>query len=449
MGTKKRFLRKGNNMSDETNSDKNVEIWKIKKLIKSLQAARGNGTSMISLIIPPGDQISRVSKMLADEYGTASNIKSRVNRLSVLGAITSVQHRLKLYTKVPPNGLVVYCGTIVTEEGKEKKVNIDFEPFKPINTSLYLCDNKFHTEALTALLADDNRFGFIVMDGNGALFGTLQGNTREVLHKFTVDLPKKHGRGGQSALRFARLRMEKRHNYVRKVAETAVTLFISNDKPNISGLILAGSADFKTELSQSDMFDPRLQAKVIKLVDVSYGGENGFNQAIELAAESLANVKFIQEKKLINSYFDQISQDTGKYCFGVDDTLRALEMGAVEILICWENLDVQRIVLKNHGTGEEKILHLTSEQEKDKTHFVDKETGVELELVENTPFLEWLANNYKNFGATLEIITDRSQEGSQFVKGFGGIGGILRYKVDFQSMQFDQFDDEEFDLDDY
>lgn len=54
---------------------------------------------MISLIIPPKDQISRVSKMLADEYGTASNIKSRVNRLSVLGAITSVQQRLKLYTK--------------------------------------------------------------------------------------------------------------------------------------------------------------------------------------------------------------------------------------------------------------------------------------------------------------------------------------------------------------
>lgn len=46
-------------------------------------------------------------------------------------------------------------------------------------------------------------------------------------------------------------------------------------------------------------FFQRLQAKVIKLVDVSYGGENGFNQAIELAAESLQNVKFIQEKKLI------------------------------------------------------------------------------------------------------------------------------------------------------
>jgi len=439
------------NGQDETSADRNVEIWKIKKLIKSLEAARGNGTSMISLIIPPRDQIARVNKMLADEFGTASNIKSRVNRLSVLGAITSVQQRLKLYNKVPPNGLVIYCGTIITEEGKEKKVNIDFEPFRPINTSLYLCDNKFHTEALTALLADDNKFGFIVMDGNGALFGTLSGNTREVLHKFTVDLPKKHGRGGQSALRFARLRMEKRHNYVRKVAEVAVTLFISQDKPNCAGLVLAGSADFKTELSQSDMFDPRLQAKIIKIVDVSYGGENGFNQAIELASDSLANVKFIQEKKLIGRYFDEISQDTGKYCFGVDDTLKAMEMGAVDILIVWENLDIQRFVLKNHSTDEEKILHLRPDQEKDKTYFTDKETGVELELIEQMPLLEWFANNYKNFGATLEIITDKSQEGAQFVKGFGGIGGILRYQVDFQALDpmlnADLYED--FDLDDY
>ncbi|CAF4724461.1 unnamed protein product [Rotaria sp. Silwood2] len=83
----------------QESSDKNVEIWKIKKLIKSLEAARGNGTSMISLIIPPRDQVPRIAKMLADEYGTASNIKSRVNRLSVLSAITSVQARLKLYNK--------------------------------------------------------------------------------------------------------------------------------------------------------------------------------------------------------------------------------------------------------------------------------------------------------------------------------------------------------------
>lgn len=45
-------------------------------------------------------------------------------------------------------------------------------------------------------------------------------------------------------------------HFLIQVAETAVQLFISNDKPNIAGLVLAGSADFKTELSQSDMFDP-------------------------------------------------------------------------------------------------------------------------------------------------------------------------------------------------
>ena len=38
------------------------------------------------------------------------------------------------------------------------------------------------------------------------------------------------------------------------------------------------------------------------------------------------------------------------------------------------------------------------EQEKDKTHFTDKETGVELELVDSMPLLEWFANNYKKFG---------------------------------------------------
>jgi peptide chain release factor subunit 1 len=246
--------------------DRNIEMWKVKKLIKSLTLARGNGTSMISLIVPPKDQISRVNKMLGDEYGTASNIKSRVNRLSVLSAITSTQQRLKLYSKVPPNGLVLYCGSILTEEGKEKKVNIDFEPFKPINTSLYLCDNKFHTDALGELLNQDETFGFIVMDGNGCLFGTVSGSNRVVLHKFTVDLPKKHGRGGQSALRFARLRLEKRHNYVRKVAETATQMFVPNGmKPNISGLVLAGSADFKSELNGSDLFDQRLAKIVIKV----------------------------------------------------------------------------------------------------------------------------------------------------------------------------------------
>lgn len=56
----------------------------------------------------------------------------------------------------------------------------------------------------------------------------------------------------------------------------------------------------------------------------------------------LSNVKFVQEKRLISRFFDEISQDTGKFVFSVKDTLACLEMGAVEVLIVWENLDCDR-----------------------------------------------------------------------------------------------------------
>ena len=320
------------------------------------------------------------------------------------------------------------------------------------------------------MLESDDKFGFIVMDGNGSLFGTVSGSAREILHKFSVDLPKKHGRGGQSALRFARLRLEKRHNYVTKVAEMSKQMFITNDKVNVTGIVLAGSADFKNDLAQADCFDPRILAKVIKTVDVSYGGENGFSQAIELCAETLANVKFIQvrqraahaarctathrpptgltprrlprrpqEKRLISRYFEEISQDTQKFCFGIDDTLKGLEMGAIDTLIVFESLDCVRYDLKNVSTGEAVVKHLTAAQESDSSHFVTSD-GVELETIEKQQLVEWFANNYKNFGAQLEFVTNRSQEGSQFVKGFGGIGGILRYKVDFMEHDYDDDD---------
>lgn len=225
----------------------------------------------------------------------------------------------------------------------------------------------------------------------------------------------------------------------------------------MTGLVLAGSAEFKTKLNTSELFDPRLAAIVTKVVDVSYGGENGFNQAIELSAEaytltaqqfvflnsrwwggggrgleffhtkllhfySLSNVKFIREMKLLAAYFGEISRDTGKFCFGVADTLHALEAGAVEELIVWESLDITRYSLKNKETGEEMIKHMTETQAADQNAFQTPE-GVELEVVDQISLLEWFANNFKDFGAKLSFVTNRSQEGSQFCKGFGGIGG--------------------------
>ncbi|ADM11483.1 peptide chain release factor subunit 1 [Encephalitozoon intestinalis ATCC 50506] len=378
-----------------------VEMWRMKKLLKNLRDSRGNGTSMISIIIPPRDQISRVSKMLTDEYGTASNIKSRVNRLSVLGAITSAQSKLKQYNKTPPNGLGIFVGTVLMDQNKEKKVSVGIEPIKPVNTSLYMCDSKFHVDDLLALFEDEAKYGFIVMDGHSTVFATLQGNVKTILQQIHVDLPKKHGRGGQSSVRFARLRVEKRNAYVKKVAEIAGNLFLTNCIMNVEGLVLAGQSDLKHELSQA--LDNRI--KVIKTVDTNYGGEGGLNQAIELCEDILKDVKLSKEKKVLQKFFDEINTESGKFCFTMKETMQCLEMGAVETLIVYENL----------------------------TNVKDEEL-----------FVDWIAENYKSFGCTLMFVSDKSAEGTQFAEGFGGIGGILRYRIDME----DHMDDDYSSVDD-
>ena len=175
---------------------------------------------------------------------------------------------------------------------------------------------------------------------------------------------------------------------------------------------------------------------------MSYGGENGFNQAIELSAESLSNVKFVQEKKLISKFFDCINMDNRRYCYGVENTLKGLEQGAIETLILYENLETSRYTLKDPQTGVTKVVVPTAQQEADPHFLRDPTSGVEMEVVEKIPLSEWLSEHYKDSGALLEFVTNKSQEGSQFVKGFGGIGGLLRYPMDFEML--DLYEDDDF-----
>lgn len=197
------------------------------------------------------------------------------------------------------------------------------------------------------LLEDDEKFGFLIVDGSGALFATLQGNVRTILQKISVELPKKHGRGGQSANRFARIREEKRGHYVTKVAEMAAQNFLTNDRPNVKGIIMAGSADFKTVINESERFDKRLKEVVIASYDVSYGGENGLNQAITQSADALTNVRFCEEKKMIQKFFEEIALDTGMIVFGVQDTMKALELTALDKLMLYDEIEITRYETTN------------------------------------------------------------------------------------------------------
>ena len=434
------------NNEEENQNEINLETFRLKKLIQNLDQMRGLGTSMITLIINHQDQINHSSEMLNDEIRKASNIKSRVTRQHVTNALTSAIEKLRLYNRTPNNGLVIYCGLVQMPQGGEKMIKIDLEPFKPINTSLYRCDNIFHTNELKYLLQDNDKFGFLIMDGNGSLFGTLQGSTKVIINKFTVDLPKKHSKGGQSSNRFARLRTEKRRNYLRKVAEDLTKSFITNNIPNVKGLILAGSAEFKNDLQKSDLFDPRLAPLVLKIVDISYGGEVGFNQAIQLSQDSLKNVKFVHEKKVLERFYVEIAKDSGKYVFGLKKTMEAFENGMVDVLIIWENIDFIRLTLKDNNG--EIIYEIIADNSKAiGLKFRPENCDIEYEIVERIPLSEWLLNNYKNYVNHLEIVTDKTSEGNQFVKGFNGIGGISRYKLDLNYEDFEEnysFDEEEF-----
>lgn len=117
-------------------------------------------------------------------------------------------------------------------------------------------------------------------------------------------------------------------------------------------------------------------------------------------------------------------------------------MGAVETLIVWESLDVNRYTLMNTVTGETETKVMTREQEQAPGAFKDEASGAELEVQAKAPLLEWLADSYKKFGCQLEFVTNKSQEGSQFCRGFGGIGGLLRYAVDLTQFEGGLDDDD-------
>lgn len=179
------------------------------------------------------------------------------------------------------------------QNNQTRKVKIVFEPFKEIKSKVYFCGDKFQTELIEKLMESHESYGFAIIDGNGCLMGRLQGNTKTVLSKYFVDLPKKHGRGGQSSNRFANIRNEKRLIYTKRVAEEMKKVFITNNLPNVQGIIMGGYADFKQNVFDNNTFDERLKKVVVKVIDLSYGQEAGFNQAIAMTKDLFKEVRLV------------------------------------------------------------------------------------------------------------------------------------------------------------
>ncbi|CAD8084964.1 unnamed protein product [Paramecium primaurelia] len=425
-----------------------LEQFRLKKLIKTLSQERTAGTSVVSVYIPPKRIISDITNRLNTQYAEAASIKDKANRTSVQEAIQAAILRLRPYNKAPNNGLVVFCGIVQQADGKgEKKISVVIEPYRPLDLSLYFCDPQFHVEELRALLNIDPPFGFIIMDGNGSLFATIQGNSKQIIKSFDVDLPKKHNKGGQSSVRFARLRMEKRHNYLRKVCETATTCFISEDKPNVKGLVLAGSADFKNDLAGSQFFDKRLQPLIISVVDINYGGEQGLNQAVQLSQESLLEVKYIREKNLVGQFFENIDKDTGLVVYGVQDTMRGVESQTIKTLICVDTLQYLRLECQSKQTEQKQIKYVKGNEGYEPGTLLEEKNGEQFVILQKEDLVEHLSEKFKDYGLDFQLITDHSVEGNQFMKGFSGLGGFLRFKMDMDYLvQQEDWKDEDEDF---
>mmetsp|Transcript_3104 Transcript_3104/g.4547 ORF Transcript_3104/g.4547 Transcript_3104/m.4547 type:complete len:217 (-) Transcript_3104:911-1561(-) len=199
-----------NNQPDQSS----VQRVLINRLCCRLSTLKGHSTSLVSLYVPGKDsQLNRAKTLVTSEYGTASCIKSRVTRQSVQSALSSLSSSLKQYKRIPKNGLICFvglvnaCGSSVASDNS--KVCVVFEPWFDARVFSYLCSSSFNLEPIQNDLKErvsGNSVGIIVIDGHGSLFATLQGASYTIKHRFSVQLPKKHGRGGQSSARFGRQR---------------------------------------------------------------------------------------------------------------------------------------------------------------------------------------------------------------------------------------------------
>jgi len=411
-----------------------LERFRLKKILENLASKEGRGTELISLYIPPGRQISEVVSMLKEEWGTASNIKSNTTRKNVQDAIVKVIQRLKLFRTVPDNGLVLFCGAIPQNGPGSEKIEGPYViiPPEPIKIYLYRCDSKFHLNYLMDILKETETYGILLLDSSEATFATLTGRRLEIVQEITSGIPGKHRAGGQSARRFERLREMQLIEFFKRVGQHANEIFLSI--PDLKGIILGGPGPTKLDFEKGRYLDYRLKEKILAVVDTAYTGEHGVEEIVERAPEIIKNVRYVEEKRIIQKFLYEIGHDTGLATYGEKDVRRALESGLVETLLLSEELDKTRIKIECASCGYTSYQTLKGPEVQNLEQSINNAScpkcqTATLQIVEKTEIIEELAKLAEGSSANVEIISTETEEGQMLWKAFGGIAAILRYKL--------------------
>jgi peptide chain release factor subunit 1 len=401
-----------------------LQKYEFRRSLEEVRKLTGRGTELISLYIPPARQISDVANYLRSEYSQSSNIKSASTRKNVQSAISSILSRLKNFKQPPENGLVFFVGHRAIGADQTEMVQFVLEPPEPVPTFIYRCDSKFLTEPIEGMLEEKETYGLIVIDRSEATIGLLHGKRIMPVKNMQSLVPSKHGRGGQSARRFERLIEIAAHEYYKKVADVANEAFLS--RPDLVGILVGGPGPTKEYFTKSEYLHYELQKKIIDTFDVGYTDEYGLKELVEKAREALRNIDLMREKNLMQRLFEEIRKpDGGLSVYGEDQVKSALMIGAVDTLIISE--DLRRVKLKvkcpNDGLTREVLAKDSTEEVK-----CDK-CGTVMHVEEVDDLVADMAKIADDNNTKVEFISGESEEGGLLLKAFGGVAGILRFRV--------------------
>ncbi len=356
----------------------------LKKMIRELQSYRAPHTEFVSVYVPAGYELFKITQHLGEEQGTAANIKSASTRKNVQVALDKMIQHLRTYKSTPPNGLAAFSGNVAAGEGKQDFRAWSIEPPVPLNVRIYRCDKNFVTDILEEMMVEHNVYGLVVLDRRDAILALLRGKTIVPLQKTHSEVPGKFRAGGQSAARFSRIREGAYKDHFKKIADYMKNQFLPLGN-NLKGIIIGGPGTTVNDFLQHDYITGDLKKKIIGTKDLSYTEEVGLQELLDKSQDLLAEEEIALEKKVMEQFFKQMLENMKKVTYGEKETLKALEMNAVGTLLLSESLP------------EDKIFELEEKAQ----------AG----------------------GAIVKIISTETREGVQ-LRDLGGIAAMLRYEME-------------------
>jgi peptide chain release factor subunit 1 len=410
----------------------NKEFYEFKKQLKFLSKIRGRHTELVSVYIPSGYEISKVAAQIKDEQGTATNIKSKSTRKNVLSALERVMQHLRLYKQTPPNGLIIFSGNISEDEGNPKIELFTLDPPEPISVRIYRCDQQFVLDPLLEMIEDKRVFGLIIVERGEASIGLLRGKKVELLKHLTSRVPGKFRAGGQSSVRFARLREIAADDFKDTVGETSNEIFLA--QPNLEGILIGGGGYTKYEFEEGEYLHHELRKKILGVADTSYTELFGLNELVDKSAGILENLDITKEKDIVTRFLKELIKDDSLAAYGEKEVRKYLEAGAVDLLLLSEGLNKNRVKIKcgscdnlTEKTATDEDLFQLEQQISSMQ--CEKCGNLSLSIEEKVDLLEELADLAQEGSTKVEVISTETEEGSQLLKAFGGIAAIIRYRL--------------------